>query len=227
MAAPAATMAGLAFQREASMASYHGPKAKKQRRFGELLIPRPKYQRILEKRAYPPGEHGKEKQYRSSRRSDYGIQLDEKQKLSFVYNVRERQLRRYYKQADRMAGATGDNLLGLLERRLDNLVYRAGFAATIWAARQIVGHGHILVNGRRVDLPSYLVNPGEEISLAPKMRKNAHVQQWMEQVASSNLPYLRVDKEAFAATLVQTPERLQIPVPVDVQLVVEYYNRLT
>lgn len=209
------------------MASYHGPKAKKQRRFGELLIPRPKYQRILEKRAYPPGEHGKEKQYRSGRRSDYGIQLDEKQKLSFIYNVRERQLRRYYKQADRMAGATGDNLLGLLERRLDNLVYRAGFAATIWAARQIVGHGHILVNGRRVDLPSYLVNPGEEISLAPKMRKNAHVLQWMEQVASSNLPYLRVDKEAFAATLAQTPERLQIPVPVDVQLVVEYYNRLT
>ncbi len=209
------------------MASYHGPKAKKQRRFGELLIPRPKYQRILEKRAYPPGEHGKEKQYRSSRRSDYGIQLDEKQKLSFVYNVRERQLRRYYKRADRMAGATGDNLLALLERRLDNLVYRAGFAATVWAARQIVGHGHILVNGRRLDLPSYLVNPGEVISLAPKMRANVHVQQWMEQVASSNLPYLQVDKENYAATLSAEPERLQIPVPVDVQLVVEYYNRLT
>lgn len=209
------------------MASYHGPKAKKQRRFGELLIPRPKYQRILEKRAYPPGEHGKEKQYRSGRRSDYGIQLDEKQKLSFVYNVRERQLRRYYKQADRIAGATGDNLLALLERRLDNLVYRAGFAATVWAARQIVGHRHVLVDGKRVDLPSYLVNPGEIISLTPKMRRNVHVQQWIEQVASSNLPYLKVDKEAFTATLVMTPERLQIPVPVDVQLVVEYYNRLT
>lgn len=209
------------------MASYHGPKAKKQRRFGELLIPRPKYQRILEKRAYPPGEHGKEKQYRSGRRSDYGIQLDEKQKLAFVYNVRERQLRRYYRQADRMAGATGDNLISLLERRLDNLVYRAGFAATVWAARQIVGHRHVLVNGQRVDLPSYLVNPGDVISLTPKMRNNVHVQQWMEQVASSNLPYLQVDQEAYAATLVTTPERLQIPVPVDVQLVVEYYNRLT
>ena len=209
------------------MASYHGPKAKKQRRFGELLIPRPKYQRILEKRAYPPGEHGKDKQYRSNRRSDYGVQLDEKQKLSFVYNVRERQLRSYYKRADSMAGATGDNLLGLLERRLDNLVYRAGFAATVWAARQIVGHRHILVDGKRVDLPSYLVNPGEVVSLAPKMRGNVHVQQWMEQVASSNLPYLKVDKEAYTATLVMTPERLQIPVPVDVQLVVEYYNRLT
>lgn len=209
------------------MASYHGPKAKKQRRFGELLIPRPKYQRILEKRAYPPGEHGKEKQYRSGRRSDYGIQLDEKQKLAFVYNVRERQLRRYYKQADRMAGATGDNLISLLERRLDNLVYRAGFAATVWAARQIVGHRHILVDGQRVDLPSYLVNPGEVISLTPKMRSNVHVQQWMEQVASSNLPYLQVDRDAHSATLLMTPERLQIPVPVDVQLVVEYYNRLT
>lgn len=209
------------------MASYHGPKAKKQRRFGELLIPRPKYQRILEKRAYPPGEHGKEKQYRSGRRSDYGIQLDEKQKLAFVYNVRERQLRRYYRQADRMAGATGDNLISLLERRLDNLVYRAGFAATVWAARQIVGHRHVLVNGQRVDLPSYLVNPGDVISLTPKMQKNVHVQEWMEQVASSNLPYLQVDKDAYAATLVTTPERLQIPVPVDVQLVVEYYNRLT
>ena len=209
------------------MASYHGPKAKKQRRFGELLIPRPKYQRILEKRSYPPGEHGKEKQYRSSRRSDYGIQLDEKQKLAFVYNVRERQLRRYYKQADRMAGATGDNLLGLLERRLDNLVYRAGFAATVWAARQIVGHRHIYIDGKRVDLPSYLVSPGEVISLSPKMRKNVHILQWMEQVASSNLPYLQVDKEAFTATLLMTPERLQIPVPVDIQMVVEYYNRLT
>ncbi len=209
------------------MASYHGPKAKKQRRFGELLIPRPKYQRILEKRAYPPGEHGKDKQYRSNRRSDYGVQLDEKQKLSFVYNVRERQLRNYYKRADSMAGATGDNLIGLLERRLDNLVYRAGFAATVWAARQIVGHRHVQVNGERVDLPSYLVNPGEVISLTPKMRGNAHVQQWMEQVASSNLPYLRVDKEAYTATLITAPERLQIPVPVDVQLVVEYYNRLT
>ncbi|MCY4009529.1 MAG: 30S ribosomal protein S4 [Chloroflexi bacterium] len=209
------------------MASYHGPKAKKQRRFGELLIPRPKYQRILEKRAYPPGEHGKEKQYRSGRRSDYGIQLDEKQKLAFVYNVRERQLRRYYKQADRMAGATGDNLISLLERRLDNLVYRAGFAATVWAARQIVGHRHVLIDGKRVDLPSYLVNTGEVISLTPKMRNNVHVQQWMEQVASSNLPYLQVDRDAHSATLLMTPERLQIPVPVDVQLVVEYYNRLT
>jgi small subunit ribosomal protein S4 len=124
------------------MASYHGPKARVQRRFGEVLIPRPKYSRILEKRAYPPGDHGKEKQFRQGRRSDYGLQLSEKQKVAFIYNVREGQLRRYFLRARRMPGNTGANLLGLLERRLDNLVYRAGFAATIWAARQMVSHGH-------------------------------------------------------------------------------------
>src|SRR5690606_28898348 len=98
------------------MASYHGPKAKVQRRFGEVLIPRTKYQKILEKRPYPPGDHGKEKQYRSGRRSDFGLQLFEKQKLSFIFNIRETQMRRYFKRALRMTGNTGSNLLVLLER---------------------------------------------------------------------------------------------------------------
>src|SRR5262245_59105122 len=129
------------------MASYHGPKARAQRRFGEVLIPRAKYQKILEKRPYPPGDHGKEKQYRSGRRSDIGLQLNEKQKLSFIYNIRETQMLRYFVRARKTPGATGTNLLNLLERRLDNLVYRCGFAATIWAARQLVKHGHILVDG--------------------------------------------------------------------------------
>ena len=209
------------------MASYHGPESEEAAPLRRIAHPSPQIPAHPREARLPAGEHGKDKQYRSNRRSDYGVQLDEKQKLSFVYNVRERQLRSYYKRADSMAGATGDNLIGLLERRLDNLVYRAGFAATVWAARQIVGHRHVQVNGERVDLPSYLVNPGEVISLTPKMRGNAHVQQWMEQVASSNLPYLRVDKEAYTATLITAPERLQIPVSVDVQLVVEYYNRLT
>ena len=130
------------------MASYHGPKARVQRRFGEILIPRPKYQRIMEKRAYPPGDHGRDKQYRSGRRSDYGLQLDEKQKLAYIFNVRDRQLRNYFVKARQQSGNTGANLLALLERRLDNVVYRAGLAATIWAARQLVSHGHILVNGK-------------------------------------------------------------------------------
>ena len=150
-------------------------KAKPQRRFGELLVPRPKYSRILEDRAYPPGDHGREKSFRSGRRSNYGLQLDEKQKLSFIYNVRERQLRNYYKKAALMSGPTGVNLLGLLERRLDNIVYRSGLAATIWSARQIVGHGHIMIDGQRVNLPSYQVRPQEVIEVSDKMKKNVHI----------------------------------------------------
>lgn len=209
------------------MASYHGPKAKKQRRFGELLVPRPKYQRILDARAYPPGQHGKEKSFRSgSRRSNFGLQLDEKQKLSFIYNIRERQMRNYYKKADQMLGPTGGNLLNLLERRLDNLVYKSGFAATIWAARQIVGHGHILVDGKRVDLPSYQVQPGQVIEVHDRMKKNVHIEEWIEQT-SMYPPYLEVNKEQRTASLSRLPEQGEVQVLVQIQLVVEYYNRLT
>jgi small subunit ribosomal protein S4 len=208
------------------MASYHGPKAKVQRRFGEVLIPRAKYQKILEKRPYPPGEHGKEKQYRSGRRSDFGTQLNEKQKLAFIYNIREAQLRRYFMRARRQSGNTGANLLILLERRLDSLVYRAGFAATIWAARQLVKHGHILVNGQRVDLPSYLVVPGQVFSVKESMRKNPHVIESMEGTAY-NLEYLMVNKDEISATFTRLPERQEIPVPVQEQLIVEFYTRLT
>ena len=208
------------------MASYHGPKARVQRRFGEVLIPRVKYQKILEKRGYPPGDHGKEKQYRSGRRSDYGMQLNEKQKLQFIYNIRESQMRRYFLRARRQPGNTGANLLILLERRLDNIVYRAGFAATIWAARQLVKHGHILVDGRRVDLPSFLVTPGHVISVRDGMRKNPHVMEAMEGTAY-NLDYVAVDKDNFSATFTHVPERQEIPVPVQEQMIVEFYTRLT
>ncbi len=209
------------------MGSYHGPKARVQRRFGEVLIPRPKYQKILEKRAYPPGEHGKEKQYRSGRRSDYGVQLEEKQKLAFIFNIRERQMRRYYLKALQQTGATGANMLSLLERRLDNLVYRAGFAATIWAARQLVSHGHILVNGQRLDLPSYSVRPGDSIAISEKMRSNPHIMEWAESSGAGTPGYLEVYPEQFTFTLTRLPERKEIPVPVQEQLVVEFYNRLT
>jgi small subunit ribosomal protein S4 len=208
------------------MSSNHGPKAKVQRRFGEVLVPRPKYARILEKRAYPPGDHGKEKQYRSGRRSDYGLQLNEKQKLSFIFNIRETQMRRYFMKARRIPGTTGGNLLSLLERRLDNMVYRAGFASTIWAARQLVNHGHILVNGRRLNIPSYSVEVGDVLSVSEKMRQNPHVVESME--SGGNFPqYLDVSRTAFSATLNQIPQRQDIPVPVDEQLVVEFYTRLT
>lgn len=208
------------------MGSYHGPKARIQRRFGEVLIPRTKYQKILEKRPYPPGDHGKEKQFRSGRRSDYGMQLGEKQKLSFIFNIRESQMRSYFLRARRQPGNTGENLLILLERRLDNLVYRAGFAATIWAARQMVTHGHILLDGERVNLPSYLVKPGQSFALKPKMRQNVHVVEAMEGSAY-NLPYISVDRNTATATFTAIPSRDELPIPITEQLIVEFYTRLT
>lgn len=207
------------------MGSYHGPKARAMRRFGEVLMPRPKYARILEKRAYPPGDHGKEKQFRSGRRSDYGMQLTEKQKVAFIYNVREGQLRRYFMKARQMPGNTGANLIVLLERRLDNLVYRAGFAATIWAARQMVTHGHIQVDGKRLNIPSYLTRPGETISVVERMRKNPHVVEAMESNAYAP-QYLTIDTNAASATFTRIPERGEIQIPVEESLVVEFYNRL-
>jgi small subunit ribosomal protein S4 len=207
------------------MGSYHGPKARVMRRFGEVLMPRPKYARILEKRSYPPGDHGKEKQFRSGRRSDYGMQLTEKQKVAFIYNVREGQLRRYFMKARQMPGNTGANLIVLLERRLDNLVYRAGFAATIWAARQMVTHGHIQVNGQRLNIPSYLTRPGEVISVVEKMRKNPHVVEAMESNAYAP-QYLTIDTNVASATFTRIPERGEIQIPVEESLVVEFYNRL-
>jgi small subunit ribosomal protein S4 len=208
------------------MASYHGPKARVQRRFGELLVPRPKYQRILEKRPYPPGDHGRDKQFRSGRRSNYGMQLAEKQKLNFMFNVREKQLRRYFVRARRQPGNTGTNLLVLLERRLDNLVYRAGFAPTIWAARQLVSHGHVLVNGRRLDIASYEVQENDVISIREKLWKNEHLLDSVE--ATSNVPeYLSLDKASFAVTFARLPERKELPIPVEEQLVVEFYTRKT
>ena len=208
------------------MASYHGPKAKVQRRFGEVLVPRPKYQRILENRAYPPGDHGKDKQFRSGRRSNYGIQLNEKQKLAFIFNVRDRQMRGYFVKARRQPGNTGTNMLQLLERRLDNVVFRAGFAPTIWAARQMVSHGHVLVNGQRLDIASYEVNVGDEISLVEKMRKNVHVQESID--AMGTVPdYMSLDKNNLVATFDRMPERREMPIPVDEQLIVEWYTRLT
>jgi small subunit ribosomal protein S4 len=208
------------------MASYHGPKAKVQRRFGEVLVSRPKYQRILEKRSYPPGDHGKDKQFRSGRRSNYSMQLNEKQKLAFIYNVREGQLRRYFVKARRQPGNTGTNLLTLLERRLDNVVYRAGFAATIWAARQMVVHGHVLVNGKRLDIPSYLVELGDEVALIDKMRQNVHVVESLE--SSGSVPdYFSIDRTNFRITFSRLPDRHEMPIPVDEQLIVEYYTRMT
>jgi len=209
------------------MSSYHGPKAKVQRRFGELLAPRPKYQRILDRRNYPPGQHGPEKQFRGSRRrSDFGIQLDEKQKLAFIYNVREGQLRRYYLKAAKGKSATGAEMIKLLERRLDNIVYRSGLAPTIWAARQLVVHRHIEIDGSIVDRPAYTVKPGEVISIKAEMQKNPQFKQWRDEAVAAP-QYIKVNRDKFTAELDYIPERVEIPLPVNEQLVVEFYNRRT
>lgn len=202
------------------------PKTKVMRRFGEVLVPRPKYQKILERRPYPAGQHGKDKSYASRRRSNFAIQLEEKQKLRFIYNIHERQMRRYYEKAVQLPGETGKNLLTLMERRLDNIIYRAGFAPTIWAARQLVVHRHILVNGELIDRPAYSLKVGDEIAIKQAMRNNAQIQIWRDE-ASSAPEYIQVDREAFVAKLMYFPERKEIPVPIDEQKVVEYYNRRT
>jgi small subunit ribosomal protein S4 len=202
------------------------PKAKVMRRFGEVLVSRPKYARIIEKRPYPPGAHGKEKAFRRGRQSDYAAQLQEKQKLAFIFNIRERQMLNYYLKAARLPGVTGDNMLMLLESRLDNIVYKAGFAATVWGARQLVSHGHILVNGQKVNIPSMRVMPGMTITLREKMRQNPDVE--LSMAARGSLPdYMDFDERSFTATMKRVPSREDIQVPVKEQLVVEFYSRKT
>lgn len=218
-------MPGAYFQEKSRPMAVKRTKAKDQRRFGEVLVPRRKYQKIVDKRPYPPGEHGTAAQFiRGKRRSDFAMQLDEKQKLRFLYNVMERQMRNYFKKAVALPGQTGHNLLVLLERRLDNIIYRAGLAPTIWAARQMVVHRHIEIDGQTVDRPSYSIAPGEEIVLRQKMRKNVHIQEWVQEAAPPPA-YLEADLENFRIVLKYVPERKEIPVYVQEQLVVEFYNR--
>jgi small subunit ribosomal protein S4 len=205
------------------MAKFTGPKGKIVRRFGENIYGNPKFDRLLEKRNYPPGQHGNGGKFRK-RVSDYGLHLKEKQKLRYTYLLLERQFRNYFAKADKMKGITGENLLQLLERRLDTVVYRMGFARTIMQARQFVNHGHIKVNGRKVNIPSFLVKPGDIVEIKEKSRNMIAIQEAMD--ASAN-PYswLEVDREKFMGTYLELPLREQIPVNIDERLIVEYYSK--
>ena len=205
------------------MAKFTGPKGKIVRRFGENIYGNPKFDRLLEKRNYPPGQHGNGGKFRR-RISDYGVHLKEKQKLRYTYLILERQFRNYFSKADKMTGMTGVNLLQLLERRLDTVVYRMGFARTIMQSRQFVNHGHFQVNGRKVDIPSFLVKPGDLVEVKMKSRNMLAIQEAMD--ASAN-PYtwLEVDKEKFMGTYLELPLREQIPVNIDERLIVEYYSK--
>ncbi len=196
-------------------------KYKLDRRMGENIWGRPKSP--VNKREYGPGQHG---QRRKGKMSDFGLQLRAKQKLKGYYgDITEKQFLRTYREAERQRGDTGELLIGLLERRLDAVVYRAKFVPTIWAARQFVNHGHVQVNGRRVNIPSYRVKEGDVISLKESSRQLALV---LEAVASAerDLPdYLAVDHNKMTAEFVRTPTLSDVPYPVQMEpnLVVEFY----
>ncbi len=175
------------------------------------------------RRPYPPGQHG---QARKRRPSYFGQQLREKQKVKRMYGLLEKQFRGYYYKATRMKGVTGENLLSLLERRLDNVVKRSGFAASHAEARQLVRHGHFLVNGRRVDIPSYLVREGDVIEVREKSRKIQKIVDALAQLERTPLPaWLEIDKDKFTSKVTALPTRSDIAQDVDEQLIVELYSK--
>ncbi|GEK58152.1 30S ribosomal protein S4 [Marinococcus halophilus] len=200
------------------MARYTGPTWKKSRRFGISLSGTGKE---LEKRPYPPGEHGPTQRRKLS---EYGVQLQEKQKLRFMYNLNERQFLRTFNIAGKLPGVHGENFLILLESRLDNLVYRLGLSRTRRGARQLVNHGHITVDGNRVDIPSYRVEPGKTISVREKSRNMSAIQDAIE--ANSFVPeYLTFDADNLQGTYSRYPERSELPAEISEALIVEYYSR--
>ena len=201
---------------------YIGPKARLSRRLGVALTP--KAARIMERRPYKPGQHGPTGRPTRNKSSDYGMQLLEKQKLRAQYNIHERQMMNYYIKASAAKGNTAENLIHQLESRLDALVLRSGFARTIYAARQLVNHGHVRVNGHAVDIPSYQAKPGDVISLAARAQKMQVVKDSLADLGQG-AAYLRVDPEQFSATYLKLPAREEVPVICEVSRVVEFYSR--
>jgi len=175
-----------------------------------------------DRRSYPPGQHGQLRR----KFSDYGNQLREKQKAKRMYGLLEKQFRRYFWEADRKRGITGENLLILLERRLDNIVYRLGFASSRNQARQLVGHNHFVVNGKRVNVPSFLVSPGEVIEVREKSRKIPPINEAMDAVERLGVPsWLELNKDNYQGKVNALPERKDLTMPIQEQLIVELYSR--
>lgn len=199
------------------MARYVGPKLKLSRRIGTPIEDIPKH--TSKRQLNPPGMHG----FRGRRLRDYGIRLNEKQKLRHHYHVLEKQFRRYIAEAGRLPGNTGEVLLRLLERRLDNVIRRAGLARTIWAARQIVAHGHVLVNGRKVDRPSFSVDTGMVITVKPKLHKL--VRENMESLSGHEVPgWIDFNPSELTIRIVALPTSDQIPFDVNANLIIEFYR---
>jgi small subunit ribosomal protein S4 len=200
------------------MARYTGPSWKLSRRLGISLSGTGKE---LEKRPYAPGQHGPNQR---KKLSEYGLQLQEKQKLRHMYGVNERQFRTLFEKAGKLSGIHGENFMVLLESRLDNVVYRLGLARTRRAARQLVNHGHILVNGSRVDIPSYRVTPGQTISVREKSRNLDVVKESVE-VTNFVPDYLTFDADKLEGTFSRLPERSELPAEINEALIVEFYSR--
>lgn len=209
------------------MARNLDPKCRQCRREGEKLFLKAEKcftdKCAIEKRNYAPGQHG---QRRNSRLSDYGVQLREKQKVRRIYGVLEGQFRRYYAEADRQKGITGENLLSLLESRLDNVAFRMGLGGSRTESRQIVRHNSILVNGKRVNIPSYQVKSGDVVSVDDASRKQLRIKSALEAAEQRGFPaWLEVDVKAFTGTFKSKPQRDDLPSTINESLVVELYSK--
>lgn len=208
------------------MARYRGAVEKLERRFGVSLAlkgeRRLSGKSALDKRAYGPGQHGA----RRGKISEYGLQLAEKQKAKIMYGTSERQFRTLFKEANRQDGNTGENLIRLIESRLDNVVYRMGFATTRRFARQLVTHGHILVNGKRVDIPSYSVREGQKIEVREKSKKNPQIVRAIELSAQTGIvAWVDVDKDKVFGIYTRYPQREEVVIPIEERLIVELYSK--
>ena len=200
------------------MARYTGPINRKSRRLGFSILENGK---DLAKRPYAPGQHG---QKRQGKLSNYGVQLQEKQKVRLMYGVNEKQFRTIFDQAGKLKGVHGENFLKLLESRLDNLTYRIGFATTRKGARQLVNHGHITVNGKKVDIPSYRCKPGDVIAIKESDRDLAIVKSSLEAL-QNRVEFVSYDDAKMAGTFVRYPERSELNQEINESLIVEFYNR--
>lgn len=212
------------------MSRYREAKCKVCRREGEKLFLKGERcfteKCAFERRSYPPGQHGKGAQYRRSRESDYSRQLRAKQKARRIYDVSERQFRRYYVTAQQRRGLTGLNLLQILESRLDNVVYRLGYAASRAQARMLVTHGHFNVNSRRTDIPSVIVTPADSISVREGSKKRTYFKNLAKEAEGRNAAeWVNRDLKALSGSVVRLPERSEIDGNLDEQLIVEYYSR--
>ncbi len=205
------------------MSLYGDKKGKLVRRFGVNLFANPKYDRLLQRKPNAPGKE-RGKRYRE-RISEYRKQLGEKQKLMFSYGLTARQLQRLYEEAHRQKGITGNNLLRMLEMRLDSVVFKAGFAATRAQARQLVSHRHIIVNGRTTNIPSFQVKPGDRIALRPKKGVQAIGRAALEASTAPSAGWIETDPDQLQALVKDVPPRAELPELSDVQLVVEFYSR--